>query len=193
KIAALKISAEDRILKESSVLKKANQHKIGPKIYGVTKHCVAMQFVYGKRYPAFIENATKKQAKSAVLKILKQAETLDKSGIDHGELSMADKHIIVRVSGAPQGRSTEKLTQRPGAPAPRCPRVYFIDFEKGSFVRTARNFSAVLNYLLLNPHSFAARKTREKLNIRLIELKRYARSNTWSKEKSWTRSWSGVL
>jgi putative serine/threonine protein kinase len=174
KIAALKISTQERILKENSVLKKANEKKVGPKIYGVTKHCVAMQFIYGKNYPDFIESATKAQARAVVLKVLKQAENLDKAGVDHGELSRADKHIIVRTIG-------------------KNVKPYFIDFEKGSFVRKSHNFGAVLNYLLLNPHSFAAKSTREKLNIRLTELKRYARQSSWRKKRSWTRSWTGVL
>jgi len=174
KIAALKIGSPERLLKEANVLKAANKVGVGPKLYGSTHHCVAMQFVYGKRYPDFIEIASKKQARQAVLKILKQAEKLDKAGIDHGELSRADKHIIVRNFG-------------------KSVKPYFIDFEKGSTVRKTHNFGSVLNYLLLNPHSFAARATREKLNIRLKELERYARQGSWREERSWTRSWERVL
>ena len=194
KIAALKISTQERILRESSVLKKANAVGVGPKIYGVTKHCVAMQFIYGKRYPDFIENTTKKNARQAVLKILKQAEKLDKVGIDHGELSRADKHIIVRTLKARSSKLEASSFKRPASS-----RVYFIDFEKGSTVRKTHNFGSVLNYLLLNPYSFPARATREKLNISLAELKRYARANTWrkegsrEKEGSWTRSWARVI
>jgi len=174
KIAALKIGSPDRLLKEANVLKAANKLGVGPKMYGFTNHCVAMQFVYGEAYPDFIEKAGKKQTKQVVLKILKQAEKLDKAGIDHGELSRADKHIIVRRFG--EGVKS-----------------YFIDFEKGSTVRKPHNFGSVLNYLLLNPHSFAARRTREKLNIRLKEVKGYARQGSWRKERSWTRSWSRLF
>jgi|TARA_Y100000310_G_scaffold342356_1_gene445295 putative serine/threonine protein kinase len=190
KIAALKIGSPERLLKEANVLKTANRIRIGPKLYNSTHHCVAMQFIYGKRYPDFIETASKTQTKQTVLKILKQAEKLDKAGIDHGELSRADKHIIVRVSGAPGHRGTER---RSGSTVSRCPRIYFIDFEKGSTVRKPHNFGSVLNYLLLNPHSFVARKTREKLNIQLKEVKRYARQSSWRKEGSWTRSWAGIF
>lgn len=174
KTVALKIGSPDRLLKEANVLKNANKLCVGPKMHGFTNHCVAMQFVYGEKYLDFIEKAVKKQAKQAVLKILRQAEKLDKAGVDHGELSRADKHIIVRRFG--EGVKT-----------------YFIDFEKGSTVRKPHNFGSVLNYLLLNPHSFAARRTREKLNIQLKEVKGYARQSSWRKERSWTRSWARLL
>ncbi|MFH1450444.1 MAG: RIO1 family regulatory kinase/ATPase [archaeon] len=190
KTAALKIGSEERILREGSVLKKANEKKVGPKIYGVTKHCVAMQFIYGKPYPKFIESATKKQARTAIFEILKQAEKLDKSGIDHGELSRADKHIVVKTTiKNPNRTQTTRTTRHTSHPLPHT-RVYFIDFEKGSFVRKAHNFGSVLNYLLLNPNSFAAKATREKLNIRLAEVKHYARYSSWRKERSWSRSWA---
>lgn len=185
KTVAVKVSSYDRILKEASVLRAANKIKVGPKVYGVSQHCVAMQFIRGVRYPEFVEKATKTQAKSAVAEIIRQAKALDKAGIDHGELSRADKHIIVGSWGR-RNIGTWKRSTKPRshlATYPR-PRVYFIDFEKGSIARKTHNVGAVMNYLLLNPHSLVAQLTRTKLNKRVTDFKHYGAQNSRRKAES---------
>jgi putative serine/threonine protein kinase len=71
--------------------------------------------------------------------ILEQCYNLDDSGLDHGELSNAQKHIIIDESNMPN----------------------LIDFETSSTNRKVSNVSSVCQYLFLG--SQIAHKVNEKL------------------------------
>ncbi len=76
---------------------------------------------------------------SFVLKnILEQCYRLDETGLDHGELSNAPKHIIVDVEDVP----------------------HLIDFETASINRRVSNVTSVCQYLFLG--SKIADKVKEK-------------------------------
>jgi putative serine/threonine protein kinase len=153
KIAALKVAAPSRTRKEVTNLKFANKVGVGPKLLNHTKHIAAMEFIDGPHYPEWLENADYISVRNAVLSLLDQCYELDKIGLDHGQLSTADKHIII--------------AEKP------C----IVDFEKGG-KRKARNVSSLLNYLILNPNNPIAAKTRKKLNIDTAQIRRYATDYT---------------
>ncbi|MFH1424980.1 MAG: RIO1 family regulatory kinase/ATPase [archaeon] len=168
KVAALKVCEAGTAVKEAEMLREANKVGVGPELYGSAEHIVAMEFIDGVRYADWVETAEPVDVKKVVLKILEQCRALDKAGIVHGQLSTAEKHIIVRGN-----------------------IPYIIDFEKGSAEGNARNFTAVLNFILLNPNGYAAKTTVEKLNIDANEVKRYAREYSEHGEEAYakTRRW----
>lgn len=150
--AALKVAEPATVEKEVAILMEANKAGVGAELIGVTKHIVAMEYIKGERYTDWVGGAAPEDVKNVVLELLRQVRELDKAGIEHGQLSMAEKHIIVKEEGP-----------------------YIIDFEKGSLEKKPRNLTAILNFLLLNPNGYAARTTREKLNIGADKVRRYAR------------------
>ena|GEM_PF-5853390 len=167
KTAALKVT--EKAEKEASLLQLANSVGVGPEFIAKTGHIVAMQFLDGPLYPEWLETAERGEVKKVVINVLEQAYELDKLGLSHGQLSNAYRHIIV------------------------CEKPYIIDFEKGSSDSTCRNFLAILNYLLLNPHSAIAAKTRAKLNIGATEITAYARKYTIQKEEAFQEVRSRLL
>jgi putative serine/threonine protein kinase len=167
KIAAIKVT--EKAENEAKLLQLANSVGVGPKFIAKTEHIVAMQFLDGPFYADWVQTAEKEDIKQVVLDVLEQCHALDKINLDHGQLSNADRHIII------------------------CEKPYVIDFEKGSDQRTCRNLSAVLNFLMLNPYGAIATKTRAKLNIDATEISGYARKTAIQKEEAFQRLTSAIL
>ena len=153
-IAALKIASSKKVEKETEFLKLINKYKIGPKHIQSTKNIIAMDFLEGNRFVEFIKTSSNTEIKKLVLNFLDQAFELDKIGLDHGQLSYADKHLIVSKNPS------------------------IIDFEKSSIEREARNVQAILNYFFLNINGFVAKTLRGKLKIPRLQLEGYAKEYT---------------
>ena len=101
KIVALKIRRIDSPRKnmsdEAKLLKIANEINIGPKFIKNSKNFLIMEFIDGEK---IIDWAKKSKTKSKQLcpvinNILTECYLLDNAGLDHGELSTIDKHVIV--------------------------------------------------------------------------------------------------
>jgi putative serine/threonine protein kinase len=81
---------------EAQMLIKANSVQVGPKLIGVSRNFLLMQFVDGWLLPEWLETYKEKvQVRSVLGEVLEQCWQLDSIGLDHGELSKAPKHIIV--------------------------------------------------------------------------------------------------
>lgn len=116
---------------EAQMLKKANSINIGPRLLGVTENFLLMEYVEGILLPDWIETLKEKDAtqrlRRVLCSVLKQAWRLDKAGLDHGELSHAPKHIIVRQDDSP------------------C----LVDFETASTSRHVSNVTSLCQYLFI--------------------------------------------
>ena len=108
-IVALKILRTDTdrrtMQHEAEMLRKANSVNVGPHLLGATDNCISMTFVNGKLLPEWIgiikgENVRRRLNRILRL-ILEQAWRIDKIGLDHGELSTANKHIIITQDESP--------------------------------------------------------------------------------------------
>lgn len=148
KKVALKIrrTDADRITMqhEAQMLRKANRMKVGPRILGTTKNFLLMELVEGKLFPEWIRTLTGKNAgkrlRYTLRLVLEQAWRLDKAGLDHGELSHAPKHIIIKPNDSP----------------------YLVDFETASISRRVSNVTSLCQYLFIG--SLTAKLIQKKLD-----------------------------
>ncbi|MGB9741063.1 MAG: serine/threonine protein kinase [Candidatus Bathyarchaeia archaeon] len=133
KKVALKIRRVDAdrssMLEEAKKLGSANSVSVGPKVLGVSRNFLLMQFVEGKLLPKWLGKRVKGKSVIRVLRrILEQCWLLDRIGLDHGELSHAPKHIIVDGSDEP----------------------YIVDFEAASQSRRPSNVTSICQFLFIS-------------------------------------------
>ncbi len=145
--AALKIRRIDADRKgmfhEGEMLKRANAVKVGPRLLDVSENFLLMEFVEGINFPQWLESLRENDVQSRVRgvlhDVLEQCYRLDEAGLDHGELSNAPKHIIVKADEQP----------------------ILVDFETASNNRKVANVTSVCQYLFFR--SQVAEKVKEKL------------------------------
>ena len=132
KIVALKIRRIDSPRKnmsdEAKLLKIANEINIGPKFIKNSKNFLIMEFIDGEK---IIDWAKKSKTKSkqlcpVITNVLRECYLLDNVGLDHGELSTIDKHVIV-------GKNRNTI----------------IDFESSSTKRVSSNVSAATQAIFI--------------------------------------------
>jgi putative serine/threonine protein kinase len=131
---ALKIRRTDanrnEMFHEAEMLIKANTVNVGPKLLNTSKNFLLMQLIEGQHFPEWIQN-TEPEDKNRILyvirDVLEQCYRLDESGLDHGELSTAPKHIII-----------DKVD-----------RVFLVDFETASTKRRTANVTSMCQYLFM--------------------------------------------
>jgi putative serine/threonine protein kinase len=142
--AALKIRRVDadraRMQREAEMLKKANSVQVGPRLLGVSRNFLLMQFIDGCLLPEWLEKRVGRASVRKVLReILEQCWRLDKTGLDHGELSHAPKHIIIDRSDT----------------------SFIVDFETASLDRKKSNVTSICQFLFIS--GVVAKKVAEKV------------------------------
>lgn len=112
---------------ESRMLKSANINGIGPKFLKQSRDFLVMEYIEGRLLPEWLKRtAHKRKIRDVLRSVLEQCFQMDHEGLDHGELSHAPKHIIVRDS----------------APV-------IIDFETASKLRRTQNVTAISQYFFM--------------------------------------------
>lgn len=149
---ALKIRRIDAdridLLHEGEMLGKANSVGVGPVLVDVSKNFLLMQLIEGDLLPAWLDiNQDQTLLRQILGEVLEQCWKLDLSGIDHGELSKAPKHIIIDHCGQP----------------------WIVDFETSSDKRRPANVTAICQYLTMSGGQIP-RKIGEVLGERKREL-----------------------
>jgi len=100
-VLALKIrridSPRKNMTNEGKLLKIANKIDVGPKFIKNSKNFLMMEYIEGEK---IIDWAKKPETKSEEIRlvlnnVLRECYLLDSIGLDHGELSTIDKHVIV--------------------------------------------------------------------------------------------------
>jgi len=125
KIRRVDADRED-LLHEAEMLSKANTANVGPKLVGASNNLLLMQFIDGDLLPAWLNVPREKGIVQAVLgEILEQCWRLDETGLDHGELSKAPKHVIVDKQLKP----------------------WIVDYETSSDARKPANVTAICHFL----------------------------------------------
>ncbi|MEM3626776.1 MAG: RIO1 family regulatory kinase/ATPase [Candidatus Bathyarchaeia archaeon] len=115
--------------RESEMLKMANSVGVGPRLLGVSKNFLLMQFIDGALLPTWLEKCRGRMRLKKVLReILEQCWRLDEAGLDHGELSHAPKHIIIDRNNTP----------------------FIIDFETASLNRKPSNVTSICQFLFIS-------------------------------------------
>ena len=146
KVEKKKSSRINLVQKEVSNLSLANSKKIGPKLIAFEKIAgiILMEFIEGVTFNEWLfeKNPSKKQMKKFTDNLLVQVQTLDKIGLDHGQLAGRGTNILVR-KGMP----------------------IIIDFEKASQMRNCHNENQIKSFLFENPHSTITKRVRKILEF----------------------------
>jgi putative serine/threonine protein kinase len=148
KKVAVKIRRTDSQRKEmeseAKLLKMANESGVGPKMISSSKNLMIMEFLDGKKIGLWIKElkgtGIVSKLKSTIRKTLEDCYSLDKIGLDHGELSNITKHVIV-------GKSKTTL----------------IDFESSSTKRRVSNVTSATQGIFIG--SGMAKSIRKIYNI----------------------------
>jgi putative serine/threonine protein kinase len=134
----------------------ANDAGVGPRLEGHTKNLIAMDFVDGQSIVDWVGDASKSRLRKMARSVLEQCYSLDQAGLDHGELSRLDRHVI--IFGKP----------------------HIIDFESASTARKTCNVTAASQSIFL--HGAVAGKIKQILETKredvLLALKTYKRDQT---------------
>ncbi len=168
--AALKIRRVDadrsEMQHEAEMLRRANDVGVGPRLFGDTENFLLMEFIEGTLLPQWVEKLKGKGTRSRIRRVLRgvleQCWRLDKTGLDHGELSRAPKHLIIDVND----------------------NSYILDFESASTTRRVSNVTSICQYLFIG--SQVAIAIKRKLGVirkeELIStLRKYKRERTQEK------------
>jgi len=100
-IVALKIRRVDsprkNMTNEAKLLKTANKLEIGPKFIKNSKNFLIMEYIEGEKIIDWAKKLEKESGEicSVLNNILRECYLLDSIGLDHGELSTIDKHVII--------------------------------------------------------------------------------------------------
>ncbi|MBS7611775.1 hypothetical protein KEJ27_06160 [Candidatus Bathyarchaeota archaeon] len=137
---ALKIrrldSSASSIRVEAENMKIANSVRVGPKLISYTDDMILMEIVYGKPILEWINAQTDENVVRRVLfKLIMDAYRLDMVGLDHGELSRASKHILIKSDNEP----------------------VVLDFGSSSINRRPSNVTSLVSYLFIRgvmPNTF---------------------------------------
>jgi putative serine/threonine protein kinase len=130
--AALKIRRVDadraRMQREAELLERANSVGVGPRLLVASRNCLLMQFIDGVLLPEWLKRCRGKTRIRKVLhELLVQCRRLDETGLDHGELSHAPKHLLVD----------------------RADRPFVVDFESASVNRRPANVTSICQFLFI--------------------------------------------
>jgi putative serine/threonine protein kinase len=129
---------------EAEMLEKANRISVGPCLLDFTEDFLLMEYVEGMLFPKWIKTLRGRNAKRKLSRflfsVLEQAWELDRLGLDHGELSHAPKHLMVKRGDEP------------------C----ILDFETASVSRHVSNVTSLCQYLFIG--SAAAKVVQEMLS-----------------------------
>ena len=113
---------------EAEMLQKANAIGVGPKFIAVSNNFLLSQLIDGDLLEDWLQTPREKGLiRKVLIDILEQCWSLDKAGLDHGELSKAPKHLLVN-----------KINE-----------AFIVDFETASIVRKVINVTSVCQFLFL--------------------------------------------
>ena len=143
---ALKIRRADSPRKnmsdEARLLKIANKINIGPKFIKNSKNFLVMELIDGEKIIDWAKNSKTKSKDlyHVINNVLRECYLLDNVGLDHGELSTIDKHVII-------GKDRNTI----------------IDFESSSTKRIPSNVSAATQAIFIG--TGLAKIIRKKIHV----------------------------
>jgi putative serine/threonine protein kinase len=113
---------------EAKMLQKANAIDVGPKFIAVSNNFLFSQLIDGDLLEDWLETYKDKALiRKVLVDIMEQCWRLDESGLDHGEISKASKHLLVDKANKP----------------------FIVDFETASVVRKVINVTSVCQFLFM--------------------------------------------
>ncbi len=134
--AALKVLRTDAdrtsMEREGLMLAYANTLGVGPKLLGCTKDFMLSELIEGEPLMNWVHNLIhQKQAIRCARSLIFQGFRMDMAGLDHGELSRPDKHVLLQAKGDP----------------------VIIDLESASLTRRPNNLLSLIQFLFIRRKS----------------------------------------
>ncbi|MFC1506007.1 serine/threonine protein kinase [Thermoproteota archaeon] len=133
RLAILKIRRMDAdrldMLHEVQMLKFANTSSLGPRLFHYSKNFIIMEYIAGSLIGEWLNNVRSfhlTKVKAVIKDILTQCYKMDIIHLDHGELSNASKHVIIRNSDW---------------------KSIIIDFESASRNRRPNNLTSIFQFI----------------------------------------------
>ncbi len=129
---------------EAQMLQKANAIGVGPKFIAESKNFMLSQLIDGDLLEDWLETQRNKELiRKVLVDILEQCWRLDETGLDHGEISKAPKHLLVDKADKP----------------------FIVDFETASIMRGVINVTSVCQFLFMG-NSRAAKMLGEVFGVK---------------------------
>jgi putative serine/threonine protein kinase len=134
---ALKVRRVDAnrpdMAREAGLLALANRAGIGPRLIGASENFLLMELAEGLDISSLLDRPRDlglgpPRLRAVLRGLLLDAFRLDSMGLDHGELSRADGHIVIGRDG----------------------RAFILDFESASTRRRPSNLTSLVHYLFLS-------------------------------------------
>jgi len=131
--AALKARRTDadrpNMMDEAELIRRANEAGVGPRLYAFTRDFIVMELLEGPYLGDWVKNlcGSTGDLRRGLEALLRQARNLDRTGLDHGELTRVRRHFIITGDG---------------------PRI--IDFESASLSRRTQNVTAAVQSMFMN-------------------------------------------
>ena len=125
-----RVDASRRSLEvEGGLLRRVNKLGIGPRLLAVSKNALLMEYIEGEDLEDWLakEDLKPEEVKRVLRETLEQCYRLDVFGIDHGELSIAKRHVRISKEGRP----------------------VILDFESASLRRRPANVTSLTQYLFV--------------------------------------------
>lgn len=121
--------------KEAKYLSLANTKNIGQKLidYDINARSLLWEYIDALPLKEWIKHANKQQLKKFLKEVFKQAITLDKIGLDHGQIAGDGTNILVKPNSMP----------------------VIVDFEKSSDTRKTHNENVLINFFFKNKSEFS--------------------------------------
>lgn len=136
RLAILKIRRRDAdrsdMFHEVQMLKFANTSSLGPRLFHYSKNFIIMEYIAGSLIGEWLNNVRSfrlMRVKAVIKDILTQCYKMDIIHLDHGELSNASKHVIIRNSDW---------------------KSIIIDFESASRNRRPNNLTSIFQFIFKN-------------------------------------------
>jgi len=161
-IVALKIrridSPRKNMSNEAKLLKIVNRINIGPRFIKNSKNFLVMEYIDGEKIIDWVKKSETKsdEIRSVINNVLRECYLLDYAGIDHGELSMIDKHVIIE-----KNKNT------------------IIDFESSSVNRKTSNVSGAVQAIFIGSGlaKIIQKKIKLPTKMKIINLIRQYKKN----------------
>jgi putative serine/threonine protein kinase len=113
---------------EAQMLQKANEIGVGPRFIAASKNFLLSQLIDGDLLEDWLKTQRDKGLiRKVLVDILEQCWRLDETGLDHGEISKAPKHLLVDKADKP----------------------FIVDFETASIMRRVINVTSVCQFLFM--------------------------------------------
>jgi len=147
-----------RMQDEARFQKIANSVNVGPKLIQVSKNFLVMEYIKGEKIINWAKRSDTKSSeiRKVINNVLRSCFLLDHAGLDHGELSTIDKHVMI-------SKNVNTI----------------IDFESSSTKRKPSNVSAAIQAIFIGTGlaQIIKKKMRVPEKMKIISLTRKYKKN----------------